>query len=66
MTTVSALIKQELAASKSTELELAEYMELTEEQLKLLLDGKRKPSVAESTKLSQFFDIDLMLFVGGK
>jgi len=60
MTTVNKLIKQELALAKASESELADYMELSEE------DGKRKPSVHESIKLAQFFDLDLMLFVGGK
>lgn len=66
MTTVNKLIKQELALAKASESELADYMELAEEDLKQIIDGKRKPSVDESIKLAQFFDLDLMLFVGGK
>jgi plasmid maintenance system antidote protein VapI len=66
MGSVHTLIKQELKVAEATVEELADFMETTVEKLKLVLDGNRKPTVAEAIKLSQFFDVDPMLFLGGR
>lgn len=66
MGSVHALINQELKVSEATVEELADFMETTVDKLKSVLDGNRKPTVAEAIKLSQFFDVDPMLFLGGR
>lgn len=66
MSTVHTLIKQELKLSEATVEELADFMDVTVDTLKTVLDGNRKPTVVEAIKLSQFFDVDPMLFLGGK
>ena len=68
MTTHSTakLIESELKQAKATKEELADFLNLPLWEIDNLLTGQRRPSVTESIALAQFFDLNPMLFLGGK
>lgn len=65
-TNIPKLIKAELKQAKVTEAELAEFIDCTPEEFEEIMQGRRKPTVAEAIAIAQFFDLEPMLFLGGK
>jgi hypothetical protein len=63
---VAKLIQAELKQAKATKEELADFLNLPVGEIDSILDGKRKPTVPEGIALAQFFDLNPMLFLGGK
>ena len=63
---VAKLIQAELKQAKATKEELADFLNLPVGEVDNILDGKRKPTVPEGIALAQFFDLNPMLFLGGK
>jgi len=63
---VAKLIQAELKQAKATKEELADFLNLSVLEIENLLQGQRKPTVPEGIALAQFFDLNPMLFLGGK
>lgn len=63
---VAKLIRAELKQARASKEELAEFMDKTVHEVEELVNGDRKPTVAEGIAIAQFFDLDPMLFLGGK
>lgn len=64
--TIPKLIQAELKQAKATPEELADFMGVSIERLEHILKGLHKPSVSEGIAIAQFFDLEPMLFLGGK
>jgi transcriptional regulator with XRE-family HTH domain len=63
---IPKLIIAELKQAKATKEELADFAGIALVRLEEIIKGERKPSVAEGIALAQFFDLEPMLFLGGK
>lgn len=63
---VAKLIQAELKQAKATKEELADFLNLPVPEIDDLLKGQRRPTVTEGIAIARFFDLDPMLFLGGK
>lgn len=63
---IPKLIIAELKQAKVTKEELADFINITVDRLDEILKGDRKPTVSEGIAIAQFFDLEPMLFLGGK
>jgi plasmid maintenance system antidote protein VapI len=66
MTSTAELIKEELKQAKATVKELAEFVGVDEERIEDIIKGVKKPNAHERVQMATFFDLDPMLFIGGK
>lgn len=66
MTNTADLIKEELKQAKATVKELAEFVGISEERMQDIVGGVKKPNAHERVQMALFFDLDPMLFIGGK
>lgn len=62
---IGKLILAELREANSTVEDLAEFTELDLTKLLEIIEGVRKPSIAEGIAIADYFDISPMILLGG-
>lgn len=53
-----------MRAAKITPEELAEYAGISVQRLQSILQGTKKPSIAEGIAIAKFFEFDPLLIIG--
>jgi plasmid maintenance system antidote protein VapI len=66
MSKIGKLILAELREANSTVEDLAEFTQLDLDELLKIIEGVRKPTVAEGIAIADFFDISPMIMIGGR